>query len=100
MAIAGTLVVTNPNINMKIFNITALDADTGPTNIPHGFAVTPAFAFMMPLISAAAYPGWAVSLTAANLVVSKLNAAGSGGGVPGTTVVLIVMVVTPTSLFQ
>lgn len=105
MAIAGTLVAAyTGNLNMKAFDITCLDADTGPTNIAHGLLniTASSMAMIVPITTAAAavVPNWSVTLTTTNIVLSKQNNAGSGGGVPGTTVMIRVFVWTPHSSIQ
>lgn len=99
MAIAGALEAGFAGPNLKVLDITTLDADTGPTNIAHGMAGTP-LAIPMPQISAAAFPGWIIIPAATNVAVTKLNAAGSGGAVPGTTVAMKVLLLTPHSIMQ
>ncbi len=105
MAIVATPVVTGSGIlapaspEYKSWTIACLDADTGPTNIAHGFVnqagagVAPDDVQITPLISVAnaALANWGVSVTAANIVLSKQGSAGSGGAVPGTTPVLKVV---------
>ena len=89
MAIAATPVAGAGGANLAIFDITALDADT-TNSFAHGLAFTPDHIVVTPMV-AGCYVGQlsvpAVSVTAANFTVNKLNAAGSGGAVPGTTVV-------------
>lgn len=101
MAIVATPVVTGSQIlppaspEYKSWTITCLDADTGPTNIAHGF-VTQAGAANPPddvqltstiSVANAALANWGVSVSGANIVLSKQSASGSGGTTPGTTVV-------------
>jgi len=86
MAIVGTNVINNPNY--KVWDITCLDADAGPTNVAHGFGAAPVEVTITKQVSAALAPEWAVTWDATNLIFTKQGTAGSGGGVPGTTVVL------------
>lgn len=86
MAIVATAVINNPNY--KVWSVQCLDADTGPTNVAHGFGATPVEVTLSKTVSAAAPPEWSATWDGTNIALSKLNAAGSGGAVPGTTVVL------------
>jgi hypothetical protein len=109
MAIVATPVVTGSAIlapaspEYKSWTITCLDADTGPTNIAHGFVnqagagATPDDVHIVPMISVAnaALANWGVTVTATNIILSKQNAAGSGGAVAGTTPVLKVIARAP-----
>ncbi len=95
MAIASTTIVNNNNY--KVFNITCLDADTGPTAIPHGFGAAPVEVTFTKHVSAALAPEWAITVDAVNITYTKQATAGSGGAVPGTTVVLTVYARRPHS---
>ena len=95
VAPAATPLVANPNVRQ--FNVTCLDADVGPTAFNHGANAVVAsdlYCMIVPQISLAyaAAAFWGVSWTATQVTLSKQNAAGSGGGVPGTTVVAILLV--------
>ena len=69
--------------NFKRFNVTALDADTGPTTFNHGLSVAsgdtpvalivPAFAGATTVINS----GWGVTVTQTQVLLSKGNLAGS-----------------------
>jgi hypothetical protein len=110
MAIAGTAetsiggipVPANPQI--KVFDITALDADTGPTNVAHGMlnVTSTSLAWIIPTVTGATtvIPNWSVTLTSTNIVLSKNNVAGSGGTTPGTTVVIRVVVFNPNTVIM
>lgn len=95
-AIPLAIDANNPNI--RRFNVTYLDADTGPTAFNHGVLVpagqTPiAFPIQQVPLTAAQAPGLAVTATQTQVTLSKTNVtAGSGGAVPGTTVVYILVV--------
>lgn len=105
MAIVATAVVTGSNIlppaspEYKSWTISCLDADTGPTSFNHGFTnqagagVAPDDVQVTELISVAntALANWGVSVSATQITLSKQNAVGSGGAVPGTTPVLKVV---------
>lgn len=99
MAIAGTQ-ASYPGAGatgtlVKIFDITALAADTAGA-ITHGMLATPMFALFEPrdaafyiLVEAApnTAPMWTVaSITSTVVNLAKNGVAGSGGAVPGTTV--------------
>ncbi len=101
MAIVATAVVSGAGIlapatpEYKSWNLTCLDADVGPLAIPHGFknaaqvAVAPDDVQITETISVAnaALANWGITVDATNINVSKQGSAGSGGAVPGTTVV-------------
>ncbi len=95
VAPAATPLVANPNVRQ--FNVTCLDADAGPTAFNHGCGAVVAsdlFCIMTPQITlaAAAAAFWGLTWTATQVTLSKQGSAGSGGGVPGTTVVAILLV--------
>lgn len=99
MAIAGTVVARNNNT--VVIDVTALDADTGPTNIAHGLSQAPTELVQTNLVSVAlaAMGNWSVTADATNLAVVKLGTAGSGGTAPGTTKVLrIIAKVVPSQV--
>ena len=91
---AATPIVANPNIRQ--FNVTCLVADTGPTAFNHGLQAVSAndvFCILMPQVTlaAAAAAFWGATWTATQVSLSKQGSAGSGGAVPGTTVVAILL---------
>jgi hypothetical protein len=94
MAMTATLVTPVSGDNVRIFDMTALDADTTGT-FSHHLPFTPEFAQVMPAV-AGCYTGlWAApraSITGTSFTVTKGTASGSGGGTPGTTVVCQVAV--------
>lgn len=104
MAIAFTADTTAPfdGTFIKSWTVTALDADTGPTNLAHGFGVEPiVFITNAASVAAAAVGNLSVSGTdATNIPVSKNNAAGSGGAVPGTTVIARIIAINPHSIIK
>jgi hypothetical protein len=105
MAISATLSIVSPiptSPTCHVFDIKSLDADTTGTfnhtltglltgEIPIGW-ITPSTS----TIALAAAFG--VVFTATQFTVTKQNAANSGGGVPGTTVVAQVVVLAPHSI--
>ena len=101
MAIVATAVIANPNY--KSWTLTALDADTSLT-LAHGFGAAPDFASIQCAIAASSTDGvnqWNIVVAdATNLTITKTAAAGSGGGVPGTTIVAKVVVMRPHSALQ
>lgn len=106
MAIVATPVVAGQNY--KSWNVTCLDADT-TVAFNHGFvtpggvSVAPDMILLTPLLAVATAnaPSWAVTATSATqITLSKVSATGSGGGVPGTTVVLRVYALLPHSIIQ
>jgi|SRR5579859_4078124 len=94
---ATPLAIDANNPNIRRFNVTALDADTGPTAFNHGLSVpagqTPLW-FMMPQVTTATTVvyNWFATTTATQISLGKNNVAGSGGAVPGTTVIAILVV--------
>ncbi len=82
--------------NIRRFNITCLDADTGPTAFNHGLSVpvgdTPV-GFMIPQVTLATtvITNWFMTFTISQVTIGKANIAGSGGAVPGTTAVAILV---------
>ena len=105
MAITGTQ-TTYPGAGatgtlVKSFNITALAADTAGA-VPHGLLTRPAFALFEPrdpafylLVEGAPNvpTAWCVaSTTDTNVNLTKVGNAGSGGAVPGTTVLFVLHV--------
>jgi len=93
--VSGSTILPPANPEYKSWTLTCLDADTGPLAIPHGFknaagvASAPDNVQLQESISVAnaALANWGVTVDATNINISKQNAAGSGGAVPGTTVV-------------
>jgi hypothetical protein len=85
--------------NLKVWDVTCLDADTGPTTQAHAMGATP-LAWFVKHVSAAAQPEWSLLVDDTNVTLTKLNAAGSGGAVPGTTFAVTVFVMRPTSLVK
>jgi hypothetical protein len=79
MAISATLV--KQTATTYIADITALDADTGPTSIAHGLVGTPLSLAITWNATAATtvIPNWAITATSTNIVLSKQNNVGSGG---------------------
>lgn len=107
MAIAATLSALSPipsSPTFRVFNVTCADADTGPTAFNHGITGLQAsqlpIAIPIPQISVAntALANWGVTVSATQFTLSKQSATGSGGAVPGTTVVLQVLVLAPNSI--
>ena len=98
MAIAGTTVKQTKTT--FITDITCADADTGPTTIAHGLIGTPLEFAIVNTVSGATtvIPNWAITADATNISLSKQNIAGSGGAVPGTTVVIRVTAKLPHSI--
>ena len=97
MAIAATN--TYRTAYTWIASLTCLDADVGPTNFAHGItAGTPNFVALAPMLAIANHGGWAATLDATNVVISKANVVGSGGTTPGTTAVMRVEVMLPHSI--
>jgi hypothetical protein len=95
---AATPVVANPNFRQ--FNVTCLDADTGPTAFNHGVqcdAVANLIAFLIPQVMPAIADNWFLTWTATQVTITKFNVVGSGGGVPGTTVVATLVVWEPVT---
>lgn len=86
MAIALTAIARNAN--QVVYSVTCLDADTTVT-VQHLLGAKPQELIFTPAISLASTAAGQFSLaaTATDLVVTKLNVAGSGGTTPGTTVV-------------
>ena len=100
MAIAYTQRAnTANNRNFKVWDVTALAADTGPTNQAHGFGVTP-IVWLSTTVTAAAAPVWALTADGTNVTLSKQGAAGSGGAAPGVTIVASVIAIRPHSLIR
>lgn len=98
MAIAYTQRAnTANNRNFKAWDVTALAADTGPTNQVHGFGVIPLVWFAKH-VTAAAVPEWNVVADNTNVTLTKIGAAGSGGPAPGVTNVITVFAMRPHSL--
>ena len=98
MAITLTAVINNPNY--KSYNVTAEEADT-TTTVAHGFGSTPDFFVFTPAndtIALALHAG--VEVTATNVVVTKSTAAGSGGAVPGTSVIGKLVLMRPHTIMQ
>lgn len=100
MTIAATAVINNPAY--KSWNITCADADTGPTNVAHGFGVAPDFVVIVQNISLtnALAINWSYTVTSSNIALSKASATGSGGTTPGTTVVAKLIAMLPHSIMQ
>lgn len=101
MAIVQTAVLNNPTY--KSWTLTALDADTALAfNHNFGTGITPDFVEVQPTLAASATAGlnvWTITaVSATQITVSKTTAAGSGGGVPGTTVVAKVYAMLPHSI--
>jgi hypothetical protein len=95
---AATPVVANPNFRQ--FNMTCLDADTGPTAFNHGVqcdAVSNLIAWIIPQVLPAIVSNMFLTWTATQVTITKFNVVGSGGGVPGTTVIASVIVWQPTT---
>lgn len=113
MAIAVTPVVSGSAIaapagpQYKSWTVTALDADT-TLAFAHGFtdkngaAVAPDLAVIQELVSYvnAALPNWGVAVSATQITLTKTAAAGSGGAVPGTTVIAKVYASVPHTILQ
>ncbi len=101
MAIVNTAVINNPTY--KSWTLTALDADTTLT-FNHGFGVAPDFVVVNPVLAASATAGlsvWTISaISSTQITVTKTAAVGSGGGVPGTTVVAKIVALLPNSAMQ
>ena len=100
MAIVKTAVINNPAY--KSWTITALDADTSLT-FAHGFGVAPDFVEVQSNLAASATAGLnvlAVSCDATNITITKTAVAGSGGAVPGTTVIGKIYAMLPHSIMQ
>lgn len=99
MAIVATLKSASPTF--KCWELTALDADTA-VNVAHGFGVIPQAYWITPCgaaLAAGASGLWSTGVAdATNIPVNKLNSAGSGGAVPGTTVVARLVALLPHSL--
>jgi|ERR1051326_6916357 hypothetical protein len=93
---ATPLAIDANNPNIRRFNVTCLDADTGPTAFNHGLLVqagqTPV-GFMIPQVTLATtvITNWFMTFTQTQVSIGKANVAGSGGAVPGTTVVAILV---------
>ena len=91
MAIAlSAALVANPNY--REYNVTAQDADVGPTAFNHGLNAVSAndvICWVVPQVSLAnnVFGYWGTTWTATQVSLSKQNSAGSGGAVPGTTVI-------------
>jgi hypothetical protein len=102
MAIVATVVVNQKNY--QSYTLTCLDADTTVTlTFSTAFPAAPDEIFIQPLISVVntALANWAIgTVTATTAVLNKQNAAGSGGGVPGTTLVAKLYVKSPHSIGQ
>ena len=82
-----------------IASLTCLDADVAATNIAHGItAGVPNVVTLTPMLAIANHGGWAATLDATNVVLTKANVIGSGGTTPGTTPVMRVMVQLPHSI--
>lgn len=97
MSIAAVSVFNSAYTN--ILYVTCLDADVGPVNVSHGISAgTPKWASIAPLVNISNWGGWAVTLDATNVVISKSNVVGSGGTTPGTTNVMRVVVTLPHSI--
>jgi hypothetical protein len=117
MAIVATPVITGSQILLpatpqyKSWTITALDADL-TVSIPHGFtipgilpvgvAAPPDYATIQNLVTYAtgASPSWGVSVVGANIVLTKTANAGSGGAVPGTTIIAKLYAEAPHTIFE
>jgi len=105
MAIVVTAVVNRPDY--KSWTVTCLDADV-TLAFNHGFVVTPGGASVAPdevtitpqgaALATTALAMWSVVLSAAQITLNKTNAAGTGGAVPGTTIVLKVVAKRPHSI--
>lgn len=101
MAIAFTLNAKVSGKALKVYDVTCLDADTGPTAQAHGMGITPIAWFTKHIsVASAAAPEWALTVDGTNVSMLKNAGAGSGGAVPGTTVVVTVFVMRPHSLIQ
>lgn len=91
----------NPNI--RRFNVTALDADTGPTAFNHGLSVaagqvpyaiiTPSFAGATTVVNS----GWGVTTTQTQVTLSKGNLAGSATGQAPAAVLTVINIHTATA---
>ena len=98
MAIELTAVINNPNY--KSWTVTALEADT-TTTVAHGFGEAPDSVVFTPTNNTiAAAAGAGVEVTATNLVVTKSTAVGSGGAVPGTSVIGKIVAMRPHTIMQ
>lgn len=102
MAIVATQVTsTVGNSSFKAWDLTALDADT-TLAIPHGLGAAPVQFAITSRLAASATDGvnqWSITtIDATNINVTKTTAAGSGGGVPGTTVVATLFAGRPHSI--
>lgn len=80
------------NPNVRKFGVTCLDADTGPTAFNHGLSAPTAagmICFIIPnvVLATTVISNWFFTWTATQVTIGKANIAGSGGAVPGTTVV-------------
>ncbi len=82
-----------------IASLTCLDADVGPTNFAHGISAgVPNAVTLTPMLAIANWGGWAATLDATNVVISKANVVASGGTTGGTTAVMRVEVRLPHSI--
>jgi hypothetical protein len=97
MAIAGTTIYQSKTT--FICDVTCADADVTGT-IAHGLNGTPTLFEVTRSVSPATtvIPNWAVTADGTNLTLTKNNVAGSGGGVPGTTVMIRVVAKLPQSI--
>jgi hypothetical protein len=98
--ITGAAILAPATPQLKTWTLTALDADVA-VNVPHGMTA-PLIAFVIPLVSyaTAAIPNWASPIVGANVALAKTANAGSGGAVAGTTVIAMLVVMTPTTLME
>lgn len=100
MAIVATAVKANRNY--KSWTLTGLDADT-TVSIAHGFGVAPDLCIIQSQLAASAVDGvnqLSAVADATNIVVTKTTASGSGGGVPGTTIMAKLWAERPHSIGQ
>lgn len=87
--------------NTKSWNIQCAEGDT-LVAFNHGMLAQPDDIRIQPSISIAnaAQANWGVTATATQIFLTKQGATGSGGAVPGTTVVAKVMAEVPHSIVQ
>lgn len=97
MAMAFTAPTYPPTqgLNVRQVEVTALDADVAGA-WTHGLPFIPEFCLLEPrdaafsLVVAGTSVGWHITgITATQVAFAKTNGAGSGGAVPGTTVLFV-----------
>ena len=98
MAITATAIQNNGSY--KSWNIVCSDTDT-TGSFAHGFGSVPDFVSLNGVFfQGATNPNWSYSVTATTLTLFKASAASSGGTTSGTTVVLKVVAMLPSTIMQ